>query len=175
MSAGLDWQVYKTFLAATHERSLSKAASRLGLSQPTVGRHLQTLEEALGVSLFTRSPRGLEPTPAARAILPHAESMAHAEGALRRAGSAQADERVGTVRITASEAIGTEVLPTALAAFREQHPGISLELLLSNRTHDLLGGEADIAVASQQFGNQRGFAGTGGRADDESVAFHSMF
>jgi DNA-binding transcriptional LysR family regulator len=146
MNSGLDWQLYRSFLAAIKERSVSGAARELGISQPTMGRHLQSLEDAFGVTLFTRSQRGLELTPAALAILPHAQAMADAESALRRTGSAQANEERGTVRITASETIGTEVLPAAFTAFREAHPEIEVELLLSNRTHDLLGREADIAV-----------------------------
>jgi len=146
MNSGLDWQVYRSFLAAIQERSLAGAARELGVSQPTIGRHLQALEDAFGVTLFTRSQRGLELTPAALAILPHAQAMADAESALRRTGSAQANGERGTVRITASETIGTEVLPAAFATFREKHPGIVVELLLSNRTHDLLSREADIAV-----------------------------
>jgi DNA-binding transcriptional LysR family regulator len=50
------------------------------------------------------------------------------------------------VRITASEVIGVEVVPSMLAALREKHPGLVIELGLSNRSEDLLGREADIAV-----------------------------
>ena len=140
------WEFYRSFLAVMREGSLSGAARLLGLTQPTVGRHVDALEEALGVTLFTRSQNGLAPTESALSLMPHAEAMASAAEALRRAASGTADEDRGTVRLTASEIIGTLVLPDMLARFRQAHPRISIELALSNRTDDLIRREADIAV-----------------------------
>lgn len=140
------WELYRTLLAVVREGSLSGAARALGLTQPTVGRHIDALEAALGVVLFTRSQGGLAPTEGALALAPHAEAMASAAEALWRTASGEAEEDRGTVRITASEIIGTEVLPPILVSFREKHPRIVIELMLSNRTEDLLQREADIAV-----------------------------
>jgi DNA-binding transcriptional LysR family regulator len=140
------WELYRSFLAVYREGSLSGAARTLALTQPTIGRHIDALELALGTSLFTRSQHGLRPTPGAAALVPHVEAMASAAGALRRAASGEALEERGAVRITASEMVGVEVLPPALATFREAHPRIDIELVLSNRTADLLRREADIAV-----------------------------
>jgi DNA-binding transcriptional LysR family regulator len=140
------WELYRSFLAVVRERSLSGAARSLGLTQPTLGRHVAAFEEALGVSLFTRSPAGFAPTPGALALVPHVEAMANAASALARTASGEAEEERGSVRVTASEMIGVEVLPACLAAFRELHPQIALELVLSNRSDDLLRREADIAV-----------------------------
>lgn len=140
------WELYRTFLAVVRERSLSGAARALGLTQPTVGRHVDALEAALGVALFTRSQAGLLATAGAVALVPYAEAMANAASALRRAASGDAEEERGAVRVTASEMIGTEVLPQALAEFRGLHPRIDVELVLSNRSEDLLRREADIAV-----------------------------
>jgi DNA-binding transcriptional LysR family regulator len=86
------------------------------------------------------------PTDAARDIAPHAEVMAAAAGSMLRAASGGASDAAGVVRITASEIVGAEVLPPLLAEFRRAHPGIIVELVLSNRVEDLLRGEADIAV-----------------------------
>jgi DNA-binding transcriptional LysR family regulator len=72
--------------------------------------------------------------------------MASAAGALRRAASGEALGERGAVRVTAAEIMGVEVLPPMLASFREEHPGIDVELVLSNRTADLGRREADIAV-----------------------------
>jgi DNA-binding transcriptional LysR family regulator len=140
------WELYRSFLAVVQERSLSGAARSLQLTQPTLGRHIDALEEALGASLFTRSQAGLVPTPAARALVPHAEAMASAARALARAASGEAAEERGAVRITASEMIGAEVLPPVLTDLRRQHPRIDVELVLSNRTQDLARRDADIAV-----------------------------
>jgi DNA-binding transcriptional LysR family regulator len=140
------WELYRTFLAVVRERSLSGAARALGLTQPTVGRHVDALEGALGVVLFTRSQAGLSPTAGARSLVPYAEAMASAASALARVASGDAEEERGTVRVTASEMIGAEVLPRALADLRELHPRIDVELVLSNRSEDLLRREADVAV-----------------------------
>jgi DNA-binding transcriptional LysR family regulator len=140
------WELYRSFLAVTQTHSLSAAARRLSLTQPTLGRHIDALEQALGVALFTRSQLGLTATPAALDLIPHAEAMAAAAEALSRAASGQATEERGTVRVTASEIVGAEILPAILTRFRERHPGVVIELALTNRTEDLLRRDADIAV-----------------------------
>ena len=145
-----NWETYRSFLAVMTEGSLSAAARRLALTQPTIGRHIDQLEEDLGVSLFTRSQTGLLPTQAARELLPHAQAMSSAADALVRASSGAETEERGTVRLTASVMIGGEVLPPILTAFREKHPGIAIELVLSDVTADLLRRDADIAVRMVQ-------------------------
>ena len=128
------------------EGSLSGAARMLGMTQPSLGRHIRELEETLGVSLFARSPQGLSPTDLAQGLLPHAQAMASASAALRRAASTRHDAMSGVVRVTASDVIGVEVLPPMLAAFRARHPGVVIELSLSNQMENLLRRDADIAV-----------------------------
>jgi DNA-binding transcriptional LysR family regulator len=128
------------------EGSLSGAARTLGMTQPSLGRHIRELEEALGVSLFARSPQGLSPTDLAHALLPHAQAMASASAALRRTATTRHDTMSGVVRITASDVIGVEVLPAMLAAFRQQYPRVVIELSLSNQIEDLLRRDADIAI-----------------------------
>jgi DNA-binding transcriptional LysR family regulator len=140
------WELYCTFLEVAREASLSGAARKLSLTQPTVGRHIDQLEASLGLKLFSRSPQGLKPTPAALELVSHAETMAAASQALRRTASGGAREDRGTVRITASEMVGCEVLPPMLARFRDSYPGIAIELALNNRNEDLLRRDADIAV-----------------------------
>jgi len=109
-------------LAVIEAGSLSGAARALGLAQPTVGRHIEALEIALGGSpLFTRSPGGLRPTEAALALRPHAQAMAAAAETLIRTASGEADSVGGVVRVTASDIVGAEVLPPILTAFRERH------------------------------------------------------
>ncbi|SHG12047.1 transcriptional regulator, LysR family [Bradyrhizobium erythrophlei] len=141
-----DWSHYRAFLAVLRDGTLSGAARNLGLTQPTLGRQIAELERQLGTALFIRSQRGLMPTDAARDIAPHAQAMAAAAGSMMRAASGGTSDAAGVVRITASETIGAEVLPPLLAEFRRANPGVTIELVLSNRVEDLLRGEADIAV-----------------------------
>jgi DNA-binding transcriptional LysR family regulator len=142
----LQWDELRTFIEVARDGSLSAAARRLGVAQPTVGRHVDALEAALGLTLFTRSPRGLTPTPGALALVPHVEAMAAAAASLRRVASGEAAADRGVVRVTASDVIGCEVLPPLFAAFRAEHPGIAVELALTNRNEDLARRDADIAV-----------------------------
>jgi DNA-binding transcriptional LysR family regulator len=141
-----DWERHRAFLAVLDEGSLSGAARRLGAAQPTVRRRIAELERQLGAVLFTRSPGGLEPTALARELRDSAQAMALAADAFARAASAEADAASGVVRITASDVIGVEVLPPILAALQAQHPGLIIDLGLSNRNEDLLRREADLAV-----------------------------
>ena len=57
------WELFRTFLEVARDGSLSGAARKLALTQPTVGRHIDALEAALGLSLFSRSPQGLTADP----------------------------------------------------------------------------------------------------------------
>jgi DNA-binding transcriptional LysR family regulator len=140
------WDHYRTFLAVLQEGSLSGAARQLGLKQPTVGRHIDALEKALGVPLFTRSQDGVAATDAAEELRPHAEHMAALAEAIQRTASGPRSEPQGTIRISASDVIGAEVLPPILADLRRTYPALAIELVLSNRPDDLLRREADVAV-----------------------------
>jgi DNA-binding transcriptional LysR family regulator len=140
-----DWTLWRTFLGVAETGSLSAAARRLGLTQPTLGRHVEALEGALGVALFTRGPKGLALTPAGLAALPEAQAMGLAAKALSRA-VAGAGAATGTLRLTAASVVAAEVLPTVLASFAALHPGINLEISASDRPEDLLHREADLAV-----------------------------
>lgn len=154
MTASPSWDLYRTFLAVLDERTLSGAARALGLTQPTVGRHIDALEQALEVELFVRSPSGLAPTEAAAQLRPHAEVLAAAAAALLRSATARDDTARGTVRIAASDMIGAEVLPPILARLREAHPALVIELALSNDVADLLRRDADIAVRMVEPGQK---------------------
>ncbi|WP_257458018.1 LysR family transcriptional regulator [Archangium lipolyticum] len=140
------WDLYRTFLAVLREGSLSGAARSLGLTQPTIGRHIEALEQAIGFQLFTRSQRGLAATEAALELLPYAEALSSTAASLLRAASGQGGTVKGTVRVSASEVMSIEVLPPLLTALREQYPELVIELAVSNTVEDLLRRDADIAV-----------------------------
>jgi DNA-binding transcriptional LysR family regulator len=141
-----NWEWYRTFLKVLETGSLSAAGRAMGLTQPTVGRHIDSLEAALSLKLFTRSFDGFAPTDVALELGPHAASVASTAAALRRVASGHGTGVRGTVRLTASEVIGVEVLPPILAALHGKHPDLIIELVLSNKVDDLLRREADIAV-----------------------------
>ena len=147
MAAEPGWDLYRSFLAVLRLGSLSAAARALGLTQPTIGRHMVQLQESLGGRvLFTRSPSGLMPTAAAHQLRPHAEDMAAAAAAFTRMGSANVEEDAGVVRLAAADVVGVEILPPILSEFRHKYPNTVIELSLSNQMADLLRRDADIAV-----------------------------
>lgn len=146
MNRAPDWNLYRSFLAVVETGSLSGAARALALTQPTIARHVEALEAALGCDLFTRSPQGLAPTEAATALAPYARTLAATSAALLRAASGVGAAVRGTVRITCSDIVGAEILPPMLARLRARHPDLDVELALTDAVEDLLRRDADIAV-----------------------------
>ncbi len=136
----------QSFLAVLEHGSLLGAARALQSSQPTMGRHIADLEAQLGVVLFERTGRGLQPTATALRLATSARAME--AGALQLAhgvSSAQMGVR-GSVRITASQPVACLLLPPLLLQMRQALPDIQVELVASNDVTNLLRREADIAL-----------------------------
>ncbi len=146
MNWPIDWDDQRAFLAVLEEGSLSAAARRMGVAQPTMRARIEALEQVLGAVLFTRSVKGLVPTEQARALGDSARAMARASEAFVRAASAPPGEIAGVVRLSVAEFVGIEVLPPMLAQLRARHPGLIIEVETSNATANLLEQEVDIAV-----------------------------
>ncbi len=141
-----DWALWRSFAAVVAEGSLSAAARALGLSQPTVGRHIETLEADLGLALFERALNGLKPKPVALKLY---EPVQQAQAALAKAAMAAVgaqEDAGGTVRVTASAMISNYVLPEILLGIRERYPRIAIEITPSDSAENLLMREADIAL-----------------------------
>lgn len=126
--------------------SLSAAAGALGLTPAAASRRLAVLEGRLGVRLFARTTRRLRATPEGEAFLPHVERIlaaaAEAEAALSGGGGALS----GTLRLTAPATFGRKVLAPVLAELLAAHPGLRLDLLLTDATLDLVASGRDAAV-----------------------------
>ncbi len=141
-----DWNRARAFLVSAEEGSFSGAARALGSTQPTVSRQVAALEAELDVTLFERVGTGLELTNAGLDLLEHGRAMGDAALRLSLAATGQAESIEGTVSISASEAIATYMLPPILQTLRLAHPGIQLDLVVSNAPSDLHRREADIAI-----------------------------
>lgn len=146
MMTSVDWTLWRSFLAILRAGSLAGAARALGFTHPTLRRHLEELEQRLGQNLFTRSPSGLVATEIALSLRPAAEAMEAAAGQLVRMAGAMPDAIAGTVRISASEIIGVEVLPAMLARLRTVHPLLEIELSITNQVEDVLRRDVDVAL-----------------------------
>lgn len=141
-----DWTLLRSFLAVAETGSLSAAARQIGQSQPTLSRHIRDLEAQLGVSLFRRVPRGLEPTEAALPMIEIAREMAANAARLTRIAEGRQEGLAGTVRITASSIVAHHILPQLIADLRIAQPEIQIELVPSDSSENLLFREADIAL-----------------------------
>jgi molybdate transport repressor ModE-like protein len=142
----LDWTLLQSFAAVAEHGSLSAAAKTLGGSQPTMSRHIQSLEDLLGVRLFDRGSGGLVLTPTGAALLEEARAMSDAAGRLQLVATGRSQAIAGTIRISASANVAVYVLPPMLARLRESEPDIAIEIVASDAVNNLLGREADIAI-----------------------------
>jgi len=141
-----DWNRARAFLVTAEEGSLSAAARALGLTQPTLGRQVDALERELDVVLFQRVGRGLELTESGLELLEQVRAMGDAARRVSLTAAGQSKSIDGTVRIATSDAYGAHLLPPILTRLRRAHPGIRIEIVVSNSASDLRRREADIAI-----------------------------
>jgi DNA-binding transcriptional LysR family regulator len=142
----LNWDLICSFLTVSRNGSLSAAARELGVSQPTLSRDIQALESATELNLFKRTTQGLQLTEAGQRLVDAATHMGEAADMFSRQASGMSVQLQGTVRISANEIVGIYLLPAAVTAFREQHPGVQIEIVITNEASSLSKREADIAL-----------------------------
>lgn len=151
--AGFDWNRARAFLATAEQGSFSAAARVLETSQPTVGRHVAALEAELDVVLFERVGHGLVLTPTGADLVEHIRAMDEAALRVSLVAAGQSVSLDGPVCISSSQIEAVHTLPPIIAGIRDKHPGIEVEVLVTNEASDLERREADIAI--------RGFRPTG--------------
>lgn len=144
----MDWDDVRFFLAAWDAHTLTAASARLGVAQATMSRRVAALEERLGQVLFERTRGGLVPTPAARALHPHAERMARAVQDAQVALQAVSEVPEGEVRLAAPPGVAADLAAELVPMVRSRAPRVHLTLLADNRTLDLIRHEADLALRS---------------------------
>ncbi|MEP2532995.1 LysR family transcriptional regulator [Shimia sp.] len=144
--APFDWNHIRAFLATAEEGSLSAAARKLGLTQPTLGRQVAALEEDLGLLLFERVGRTLALTSAGAELLDHVRSMGAAADRVALVAMGQSQSIEGRVAITASDVYSAFLLPPALRELRIRAPRLTVDVVAANDIRDLMRREADIAI-----------------------------
>lgn len=142
----MDWRALQDVVTVAETGSLSAAARRLNVSQPTVGRRIEQLEEQLGTLLFNRTARGLVLTKVGEGILSHARQMEEGALAIERIATGANQELQGNVRVSLIEDLGIQWLPNKLDKFYVEFPQLSIEVNIDNRNVNLLRREADIAI-----------------------------
>ena len=142
----LDWNQLKAFLETAETGSLSAAARKLGLTQPTLSRQVAAIEQRMGVTLFERVGKAMALTPTGLDLLEHARAMGVAAEALQIAASGRSQVVGGVVSVSATDVVATYLLPPLVRQLREKEPGIAVEVISSDALSDLLRREADIAI-----------------------------
>ncbi|MEL6388303.1 MAG: LysR family transcriptional regulator [Pseudomonadota bacterium] len=141
----IGWDDLRFFLALSRAGSLMGAARQLGVEHSTVSRRISSLEDALGLRLFDRLPRGRRPTPEGERLIARAEAVEDQVSALARA-AAGIDSLRGEVRITAPPLLLAHLVAPALAPLTGAHPGVTPLLIGTSLMRDLDKAEADIAL-----------------------------
>ena len=140
----------EAFLQAADKGSFRQAAASLQLSQPSVSARVQSLEEELGVALFTRMGRGVRLTETGKSFRPYAERAIQALKQGKGIIDDIKDVSGGSLHIASARAIGTYTLPSILDRFRQQYPTIKVHINIG-RSSDVLqmvvDGEVEIGLS----------------------------
>ncbi|MCP4384574.1 MAG: LysR family transcriptional regulator [Hyphomicrobiales bacterium] len=140
------WDHIRTFHAVAKHGSLLAASRHLDLTQPTVGRHIDLLEDRLGFTLFTRGREGMRLTDKGADLVATAGEMLGTAADFERVASGLEERIEGTIRISANEIVGALLLPGMVAEFMAENPMIEIEIEVSNEVTNLLQRDADIAI-----------------------------
>ncbi|WP_299208621.1 LysR family transcriptional regulator [uncultured Tateyamaria sp.] len=146
MDRGFDWTHLRAFLATAETGSLSAAARQLGLAQPTIGRQVSALEDALRLTLFERTSRSMTLTDAGRDLLIEARKMGDAAARITVMAQGRTQGLDGIIRVTASDMMSAYVLPDTLLKLRDLAPRLRVDVIAANDIRDILKREADIAI-----------------------------
>jgi len=146
----MDWSDVQVFLAVARTGGLGAAGRELGQSQPTMGRRVRALEDALGQTLFQRTAEGFVLTAEGEAILPHAERLEEEALAIQRTLDGGRDLS-GLLRVACSDWFGVHILSPVVARFGALHPSVTVELLTDARPYSLARREADLAFRIRPF------------------------
>jgi len=123
----------KAFLAVAQDRSFSRAAEKLYLTQPAVSKQIQALEEGLGMRLFDRVGRSILLTEAGNILHDHAHIVFQTLEEARETITQLRGLQRGHLRISAASTIGTYMLPQPLGELKAQFPGIEISLAITNK------------------------------------------
>ncbi|MFD4140045.1 LysR substrate-binding domain-containing protein [Streptomyces sp. NPDC058572] len=138
------------FITVVEQRSFTRAAELLHVTQPALSHQIKALEKSVGGPLLERLPRGIRLTQMGRAYLPHAELAVRSAARARRAARAAAGAEGGELHIAAVHSVAVGVLPDVFARWRRAHPGVALVLHEYGTTEALeeavARGTADLAV-----------------------------
>jgi DNA-binding transcriptional LysR family regulator len=136
----------RAFLAVARERSFTRAAARLGVSQSALSHTIRTLEERLGLRLLTRTTRSVSPTEAGERLLQNlGPRFAEIEAELAALTELR-EKPAGTIRITATEYAADTILWPKLAKVLPEYPDIKVEIIIEQGLTDIVAERYDAGV-----------------------------
>ncbi|WP_198664341.1 LysR family transcriptional regulator [Jiangella endophytica] len=141
----LDTWSLQVLVEVADQGSFSAAAQELSMTQPAVSRQVASLERKLGVGLFRRVPRGVEPTAAGAIAIEEARNVLDRLGTLQARMEAFADLRTGHVRISSFPSANTDFVPAAIRRFRDLYPGVEVSLVQGD-VAGIRAGDVDLAM-----------------------------
>src|SRR5438105_10349220 len=146
----MDLRRLSSFLAVVEEGSFTRAARRLGISQPSLSQQMRTLEAELGGPVLERLPRGIRLTGAGRALLPEAQAALRAAERAGIAARLALGLEVGELEVATLLSMAVGILPHAIPHWLRGHPQISIRM--REYTHrnlledDVRAGVGDVAI-----------------------------
>jgi len=139
------------FATVAEERSFTRAAARLGVSQSALSHKIRSLEKRLGIQLLARTTRSVSPTPAGNAVLLDlAPALERIQQSLQKVRKLS-DRPSGRLRLVTSRSAALTVLLPKLRKFSESYPEIVLEVTTTNDPVDLVAGEFDAGIQIGEF------------------------
>lgn len=154
----MDFAQLKTFLEVWHQKSFSRAAEKLRLTQPAVSAQIRSLEKEVGEQLFDRKGGKVTLTPAGRVFEPFAEHALDCQQHLLLMISEQRRSPRGEITISAQESTSLYVLPQVFAEFKKDCPRVALKIVRSEKARTietLLNREADFGIVSLPLDDPR--------------------
>ena len=152
--SALSWDDIRVFLVIARSRTLSAAAPKLSLSQPTLGRRLRAIERVFGSSLFMRTSDGLQLTRDGTSILSDAEAMEQSALTLERRLTTRSSGLAGEIRIASRQWIMRHLLGRPLSTLARSNPDLTLGFVHDSPTLDLSRRDAEVAFRSTVAGQQ---------------------
>lgn len=142
----MDINTLKLFIAVMRERSFTEVANAQRLAPSSVSRTIAALEKELGIRLFQRSTRKLEPTEAGMIYFNRISPLIEELEAARQFAADASKEPCGTLRVTTAISYGQVAIVPLLPKFAKLYPSVSIELLLTDNYLDLIEDRIDVAI-----------------------------
>ncbi len=146
-----DLRLLEQFVSVYRHRSFRSAAEEMGVAQSSVTKRIQHLEQQLGLRLFNRTTRSVEPTDSARQLIDRAERALQAADAFEEEARLLAGGDLGALRVGAMALAAETLLVRGLARLAETHPNLEIDVLVGGPDiyKDLSSGVCDLVVGDE--------------------------